>query len=122
MAPADRSSGPIAFLDRDGTINRAAAPGEYIESWREFELLPRVPKAIRLLREAGLRVVVVTNQRGIALGRMSAEDVADIHSRMGAELERLGAPIDAVYCCPHEKGSCDCRKPNPGMLIQAARE
>jgi D-glycero-D-manno-heptose 1,7-bisphosphate phosphatase len=107
----------VVFLDRDGTINVPAAPGEYIESWDQFRFLPKAPEAIRLLREAGTRVVVVTNQRGIALGKMSAADVEDIHRRMAAE-----APVDAVYYCPHEEDSCDCRKPQPGMLLRAARE
>lgn len=113
---------PVAFLDRDGTINHPAAPGEYIESWDEFRFLPRAPEAIALLREAGMRPVVVTNQRGIALGRMSAASVEDIHRRMAAELEARGAALEAVYYCPHEHDSCACRKPQPGMLLQAARD
>jgi D-glycero-D-manno-heptose 1,7-bisphosphate phosphatase len=113
---------PVAFLDRDGTINRPAAPGEYIESWDEFRFLPRAPEAIALLRRSGMRAVVVTNQRGVALGKMTAAAVEDIHRRMTAELEARGAALDAVYYCPHAHDSCDCRKPKPGMLLQAARD
>jgi D-glycero-D-manno-heptose 1,7-bisphosphate phosphatase len=106
------------FLDRDGVINVKAPEREYIESWRSFELLPGVVEAVGRLRGAGLRVVVVTNQRGVALGRMSAADVEEIHERMISE----GLDVDRVYYCPHDKGECDCRKPLPGMLERAARE
>jgi D-glycero-D-manno-heptose 1,7-bisphosphate phosphatase len=106
------------FLDRDGVINVKAPEGEYVESWDEFELLPGVLEAIALLRGAGLRLVVVTNQRGVALGRMTATDVEDIHLRMRA----MGVDVDAVYYCPHDQGECDCRKPGTGMLERAARE
>jgi len=106
------------FLDRDGVINVKAPEGEYVESWGDFELLPGVVDALARLRAAGLRVVVVTNQRGVALGRMSAASVEDIHDRMiGA-----GVDVDRVYYCPHDTGDCDCRKPLPGMLERAAAE
>ena len=105
---------PTAFLDRDGTINVKAAEGDYVTSWGEFAFLPGAEEAVRLLAEAGWRVVVVTNQRGVALGRMSMDDVDDIHRRLQ---ERV--PIDAVYVCPHERDACDCRKPGDGMLRQA---
>ena len=106
------------FLDRDGVINDKAAPGEYTESWDDFEFLPGAVEAVGRLRAAGLRVVVVTNQRGVALGRMSTDAVEDIHRRMiGA-----GVDVDRVYYCPHDDGECDCRKPLPGMLERAARE
>jgi D-glycero-D-manno-heptose 1,7-bisphosphate phosphatase len=107
-----------AFLDRDGTINVKAPEGDYVKSWDEFEFLPGAAEAVRALREAGLRVVIVTNQRGIALGRMTEDDLAEIHSRM---LEQTG-PVDALYHCPHDEGECDCRKPQPGMLLRAAAE
>ena len=106
------------FLDRDGTINVKAPEGDYVKSWEEFEFLPGAAEAVRALREPGRRVVIVTNQRGIALGRMSEDDLADIHTRM---LEVTG-PVDAIYHCPHDDGECDCRKPRPGMLLRAAAE
>ena len=106
------------FLDRDGVINVNAPPGQYTESWSSFEFLPGAVEAVGRLRAAGLRVVVVTNQRGVALGRMSAADVEDIHARMIAS----GVEVNRVYYCPHEEGECDCRKPLPGMLERAARE
>ena len=108
---------PTAFLDRDGTINVKAAEGEYVRSWDEFAFLPGAEEAIRLLAAAGWRVVVVTNQRGVALGRMTMDDVEDIHRRM-----REAVPVDAVYVCPHERGACDCRKPGIGLFRQAMGE
>lgn len=108
---------PTAFLDRDGTINVKAPEGEYVTSWAEFDFLPGAEEAVRLLAGAGWRVVVVTNQRGVALGRMSTADVDDIHRRLRDRL-----PIDAVYACPHERDACDCRKPGDGMLRQAMQD
>jgi D-glycero-D-manno-heptose 1,7-bisphosphate phosphatase len=106
-------SGRAAFLDRDGTINRKAPEGEYITSAGAFEFLPGAEQAIRLLAGGGWRVVVVTNQRGVALGRMTAADVDAVHARM-AHL-----PIEGVFVCPHERGTCDCRKPATGLFEQA---
>ena len=106
------------FLDRDGTINVKAGEGDYIKSWEEFEFLPGAVDAVRALRAAGRTVVIVTNQRGIALGRMTEADLAAIHRHM---VEALGG-VDAIYHCPHDIGECDCRKPLPGMLERAAGE
>jgi D-glycero-D-manno-heptose 1,7-bisphosphate phosphatase len=105
-----------AFLDRDGTINQKAPEGEYVTSPAQFHYLPGAEDAIRLLADAGWRVVVVTNQRGIALGRMTAAAVDEIHRHM------LELPIAAVYVCPHEKGVCDCRKPGTGLFLDAQRD
>jgi D-glycero-D-manno-heptose 1,7-bisphosphate phosphatase len=109
------------FLDRDGVINRKAADGEYVRSWRAFEFLPGALEGLRLLARSRLRVIVVTNQRGIALGRIDPETLADIHERMRTTVATAGARIDAVYHCPHDVG-CRCRKPEVGMFEQAARE
>jgi histidinol-phosphate phosphatase family protein len=109
-------SGRTAFLDRDGTVNFKAPDGEYVTSPAEFHYLPGAEEAIRLLADAGWRVVVVTNQRGIALGRMTSEAVDRIH-RLLMEL-----PVAAIYVCPHEKGTCECRKPGTGLFLQAQRD
>jgi D-glycero-D-manno-heptose 1,7-bisphosphate phosphatase len=109
-------SGRTAFLDRDGTINVKAPEGEYVTSPAEFRYLPGAEEAIRLLASAGWRVVVVTNQRGIALGRMTAGAVDEINRTL------LELPVAAVYVCPHEKGTCDCRKPGTGLFLQAQRD
>ena len=109
-------SGRTAFLDRDGTINVKAPEGEYVTSPADFRYLPGAEDAIRLLAGAGWRVVVVTNQRGIALGRMTAGAVDEINRTL------LELPVAAVYVCPHEKGTCDCRKPGTGLFLQAQRD
>jgi D-glycero-D-manno-heptose 1,7-bisphosphate phosphatase len=107
------------FLDRDGVINRKLPEGEYVSGWEHFHLLPGVSEAIRELNQAGLRVIVVTNQRGIALGRYRTEDVNSLHAQLQHELSRQNAHIDAFYFCPHDKNNCNCRKPLTGLFEQA---
>jgi len=113
-------SRPCLFLDRDGVINVKPPEGEYVRRWDEFRLIPAAVDWIRLFNAAGFLAVVVTNQRGVALGLMTLADVADIHARMIAELASRGAVIDDVFVCPHEEGACECRKPRPG-LVRAAQ-
>ena len=110
------------FLDRDGVINEKLPEGSYVTRWEEFRLLPGVPQAIARLNQAGLRVIVVSNQRGAALGLYTPADVEAIHARLQQELASTGARIDAIYFCPHDKGTCSCRKPLPGMFEQAQRD
>jgi len=109
------------FLDRDGILNESMPEGEYVTRWEDFHVLPGVPEALRLLNEAGLRVVVVTNQRGIARGFYTAADVERFHRAFARQLEETGARIDGFFVCPHEKGQCHCRKPLPGLFEQAVR-
>jgi D-glycero-D-manno-heptose 1,7-bisphosphate phosphatase len=113
------------FLDRDGTINVEKG---YLYQAKDFEFIPGVPEAVRLLNEAGIMVVAVTNQSGVARGYYSEEDVENLHRHINRELESSGAHVDAWLYCPHHpagRGSyalpCDCRKPLPGMLHEAAR-
>lgn len=112
------------FLDRDGTIN---IEKEYLYQAKEFEFIPGVPEAIRLLNEAGIMVVVVTNQSGVARGYYTEDDVEILHRHIAQELKLHEAHIDAWLYCPHHpdgRGSyalpCMCRKPLPGMLFEAA--
>ncbi|MBN1419194.1 MAG: HAD family hydrolase [Planctomycetes bacterium] len=113
-------SAPALFLDRDGVINEAPPRGEYITRWDDFRLLDGAVDGIRAARERGFRIVVVTNQRAVALGRLRREDLGAIHLRMQALLAACGAPIDAVYACTHDKDEgCACRKPGIGMLLAA---
>jgi D-glycero-D-manno-heptose 1,7-bisphosphate phosphatase len=119
---ADPAAVGTVFLDRDGVINRKAPAGEYVRSWSEFEFLPGALDGIRELSDAGLILVVATNQRGIARGRMTERDLADIHRMMRERVDAAGGRIAAIYHCPHEEGECDCRKPRTGMFEQAARE
>lgn len=106
------------FLDRDGVINQKLK-NDYVKRWEEFSFLPGAIEAIKAINEKGYFVIVVTNQRGIARGLMTEDDLKELHRKMLQELERHGAHIDDIFYCPHEKNSCDCRKPKPGMLIQA---
>jgi D-glycero-D-manno-heptose 1,7-bisphosphate phosphatase len=107
------------FLDRDGVINRKMPSGSYVETWEQFEFVPGAIEALRLLAAARIRAVVVTNQRGVALGRMTMASVDEIHRLMQAELTSNGAQCAAVLVCPHEEGACDCRKPGLGLFRQA---
>jgi D-glycero-D-manno-heptose 1,7-bisphosphate phosphatase len=110
------------FLDRDGVISRKPPEGQYVARWEELQFLPGVPKAIILLTRAGYEVYVVTNQRGVAKGLLTQDDLESIHERMCQELADTGAVITRVYYCPHEKQPpCSCRKPAPGMLLTAAQ-
>ncbi len=107
------------FLDRDGVINVKAPDGEYIRAWTEFRFLPNIKDWIYLFNALGHLVVVVTNQRGIASGVIQPRNLEEIHSNMVRELAGQGARIDDVFCCPHAEAACDCRKPKPGLVLQA---
>ena len=110
------------FLDRDGVINQRPVEGEYITRWEDFHILPGVAEGIALLNNAGLSVIVVTNQRCVAKGLITEANLRKMHERMTDVLARAGAKIDATFFCPHEnEPRCDCRKPAPGMLLNAAR-
>lgn len=107
------------FLDRDGILNDKMPEGQYVTRWEEFRVLPGVPEALRRLNEAGLRVIVVSNQRGIAKGLYTAADVAAMHAQFQQLLAGAGARVDAFFFCPHDKNECHCRKPLPGLFEQA---
>jgi D-glycero-D-manno-heptose 1,7-bisphosphate phosphatase len=115
--PRDLST---VFLDRDGVLNEKMPEGSYVMSWDSFHVLAGVPEAIARLNRAGLRVIVVSNQRGIALGLYSSADVEAIHLAFRQLLSNHGAHIDAFFICPHDHGQCNCRKPLPGLFEQAA--
>ena len=121
MADSANSSRALntIFLDRDGVLNQKLPEGRYVTSIDEFHVLPGVPEAIARLNRAGLRVIVLSNQRGIALGLYTAEDVRGIHASLQSTLKAHGAHVDAFYFCPHDKAGCDCRKPLPGLFEQA---
>jgi histidinol-phosphate phosphatase family protein len=108
------------FLDRDGVINEEV---NYLRHPEEFQLLPRSARAIRELRRAGFRVVVVTNQSGLARGYFSQQDLAAVHERMRSELAGARTSLDGVYICPHHPDdSCACRKPGVLLFQQAAQD
>lgn len=113
------------FLDRDGTIN---VEKDYLYQVEDFEFISGAAEAIRQLNKAGFFVVVVTNQSGVARGFYTEEDVELLHRHIAAELDKIGARVDAWMYCPHHpdgRGSyslpCSCRKPLPGMFKEAAR-
>jgi len=119
------------FLDRDGTINKHIG---FLRHPDEFELLLGVVEAIKRINESGYLAIVVTNQPVIARGEVTADRLSTIHNKMETLLGEQGAYLDAIYYCPHhpDKGfegeieslkiACDCRKPKPGMLLQAAKD
>jgi D-glycero-D-manno-heptose 1,7-bisphosphate phosphatase len=107
------------FLDRDGILNEKMPEGQYVTRGEDFHVLPGVPEALRRLNEAGMRVIVVSNQRGIARGLYTIADVEVMHTAIQRRLDSVGARIDAFFICPHDKGQCNCRKPLPGLFEQA---
>lgn len=128
MSNSNRFHGtkPAVFLDRDGTIN---IEKDYLYRIEEFEFTPGAVEAIKLLNQAGYLVVVVTNQSGVARGYYSEADMAALHRYIDTVLASQGARVDAWYHCPHHQAGkapynqeCDCRKPMPGMLLQAAAD
>lgn len=119
------------FLDRDGTINKYVG---FLRNIEQFELLSGVSEAIRKINQSGYLAVVVTNQPVIARGEVTYTELQEIHNKMETTLGKDGAYLDGIYFCPHhpDKGfkgevkelkiNCNCRKPNPGLLLQAASD
>jgi len=108
------------FLDRDGTINEEMG---YINHLSRFRLLPQAIPAIRRLNDAGLKVVVVTNQSGAARGYFPAALVDEVHTHLKQLLAEAGAHVDGIYACLHgPESNCACRKPRPTLMMQAARD
>ena len=115
------------FLDRDGTINREV---DFLSTPDELQLLPGSAEAIRIANELGFKVIVVTNQSGIARGLLTESQLASIHTKLIELLAAEQASLDAIYFCPHHpelgvgayRRDCDCRKPNTGMVKRAVDE
>ena len=119
------------FLDRDGTINKYVG---FLRNIDDFELIDGVSEAIKKINQSGYLAIVVTNQPVVARGEVTWEELNEIHKKMATLLGKEGAYVDAIYVCPHhpDKGfegerpeykiDCDCRKPKPGMLLQAAKD
>src|SRR6266487_2066481 len=122
LSPSDRRLPMLTiFLDRDGVINENRS--DYVKSWGEFCFLAGSKEASAMLTNAGHRIIVCTNQAGVARGRLSLETVEEIHRRMVAEIAQAGGRIERVYYCPHGKDeNCFCPKPRPGMLLRARDE
>jgi D-glycero-D-manno-heptose 1,7-bisphosphate phosphatase len=108
------------ILDRDGVLNREAADGGYVLRPAEFDWLPGALAALALLRKAGIRITVVTNQSAVGRGLMSLEQLEAVHAKMRQEAAAHGGALDEVLFCPHAPDAqCDCRKPSPRLLIDA---
>ena len=119
------------FLDRDGVINKHIG---FLCKSDDFELIPSVPEAIKMINMSGYLAIIVTNQPVIARGECTFEELQRIHDKMETELGKEGAFLDGIYICPHHKDKgfegerpeykfdCDCRKPKPGLLLQAAKD
>lgn len=120
-------SRPAVFIDRDGTLTDEVG---YVNHPTRLRLLPRSAEAIRRLNEAGVPAVVVTNQAGIARGYFSEDVLHAVNAELTAQLARGGARLDGVYVCMHHptegatpyRVECECRKPKPGLLLNAARD
>ncbi|MCX5906621.1 MAG: D-glycero-beta-D-manno-heptose 1,7-bisphosphate 7-phosphatase [Deltaproteobacteria bacterium] len=115
------------FLDRDGTVCEEVG---YLSSVEQLRLIPRAGKAIRKLNQLGYRIVIITNQSGVARGLFSESRLQEIHDELKRQLTEEGARIDGIYYCPHHPTDgaapyltdCQCRKPHPGLLLQAAAD
>ncbi|HLJ62028.1 MAG TPA: HAD family hydrolase [bacterium] len=125
--PADAPGRRAVFLDRDGVL---IADAHHLRSVDQLRVLPGVPEALVRLRAAGWVLIVATNQSVVARGWVSEEELRHVHRVLLAMLRERGASLDAIYYCPHHpEGAvpayrvvCECRKPNPGMLLRAAAE
>lgn len=115
------------FFDRDGVLN---IDKDYLYKIEDFEWQEEAPQAIKFLKEQGYFIFVVTNQSGVARGYYTEQDMHNLHEHMQAELRKIGTQIDAFYHCPHLPEAtvteyamdCNCRKPEPGMIIRAIAE
>ncbi len=112
---------PAIFLDRDGVIieNRP----HYVRSWEDVQIFPEALRALAGMSSSAYKFVIITNQSCIGRGLVSWEAAGEINRRLLDEIRLAGGRIDRVYVCPHTpQDGCDCRKPRPGMILQAARE
>jgi D-glycero-D-manno-heptose 1,7-bisphosphate phosphatase len=118
-APEHGAGAPAVFLDRDGVLieNRP----DHVRSWQDVSILPDAVEALHRIDVSGHRIVLVTNQAAIGRGLLSLEEAEAINRQLVATLRRSGVEIDGVFLCPHRpEDACDCRKPAPGLILQAA--
>ncbi len=119
--------GKTVFLDRDGTIIEEMG---YINHFSRIRPLPKAVEAIKMFKKAGFKVIVVTNQSGVAKGYFSEQELINMNNYMVDQFAKQGAQIDALYYCPHHPQAvvpqyrldCDCRKPGTGMILKAKQE
>jgi D-glycero-D-manno-heptose 1,7-bisphosphate phosphatase len=123
----DKILRPAVFLDRDGTINEQMG---YINHTCRFQLLPGAAEAIKQLNDVKIPVVVISNQSGLARGYFPEELLVEVHEKMNRLLAEKGAHVDGIYYCPHHpeakeerfRAACSCRKPKPGLVLEAAEQ
>ena len=109
------------FVDRDGVINQERS--DYVKSISELEIYPNVSKNIKLLKDAGFLVIVITNQSAVNRGIITHEMINQIHNSIQDHLKKHGTFLDGFYYCPHiPNENCNCRKPKPGLFQQAILE
>ncbi|OGL39561.1 MAG: hypothetical protein A3C43_10820 [Candidatus Schekmanbacteria bacterium RIFCSPHIGHO2_02_FULL_38_11] len=110
------------FIDRDGVINENLN-GDYVKEWKEFKFLPGVLHSLKLLKTNKVKVVVVSNQSGVAKGLMTEKQLSNVSRYFVKKVKDCGGNIEAIYYCVHNVGeNCDCRKPKPGLLLKASKE
>ena len=110
------------FFDRDGVINERILGG-YVRSWDEFHFLPDVGDTLKEIKDRGYIAIIITNQRGVGLGLMKENDLADIHSKMQSELqEKYGVQFDDIIFCTDAENESGRRKPSPTMLLEAQKK
>lgn len=126
MTGTDKKNRAV-FLDRDGTINEEVG---YLSRLEDLKIYENAAEAIRLLKERGFLAIVITNQSGVARGFFPEEFIITVHNKINEYLKARGTMLDALYYCPHHprhgnesyRKECSCRKPQPGLLIEAARD
>jgi D-glycero-D-manno-heptose 1,7-bisphosphate phosphatase len=111
----------FVFLDRDGVLNRRSSVKRYVTTPEELELLPGAREGLSLLSAHGYGIVIVTNQQGLARGELSSEALGAVHDELRRQVAGAATILD-ILVCPHSEGEgCPCRKPQPGLLLEAAR-
>ena len=109
------------FLDRDGVLTRERP--DYVKTPDELEILPGIEAPLREIQKRGFQIVIITNQSVVGRGLTTHDEMSRIHEKLRVELARLGCRIDAIYYCPHRPDEgCNCRKPEPGLILKASRE
>ncbi len=111
----------VAFLDRDGVINQDSP--NYIRNWSEFHFIPGSLEALKHLKNSGFTIILITNQSGVHRNLVSQASLDEIHTNMQHDVAANGGRIEGIYFCPHRpEENCDCRKPKPGMILQAQQQ
>jgi len=113
----------ILFLDRDGTINKESEQGGFVTGWKDFVFLPGAIEALKNFTNSGFTSIIFTNQSCVSRGIVTKLEIDNIHKELIKYLRSLGINVLDVFCCPHKSEDlCQCRKPLPGLLYQAAEK